>query len=132
MPQNITRHVKDMVNEAAARITELSPAEAAEALKSNNAVIIDLRDIRERERDGYIEDALHVPRGMLEFWIDPESPYHKSIFAEDRQFIFHCASGWRSALAADAARQMGLQPVAHIKGGFKAWEAAGLETVMDP
>ena len=125
MPQRSTRHVSDMVKEAASRITELSPQEVASALEKPETVLVDLRDIRERTREGYIEAALHVPRGMLEFWIDPESPYHKPVFQEDKQFIFHCASGWRSALAADTAKSMGLAPVAHMKGGFNAWVKSG-------
>lgn len=132
MTQTITRHIRDMVKEAVARITELTPDEVRQELADNNAVLVDVRDIRERQRDGYIEGSLHAPRGMLEFWIDPESPYHKPIFAEDRPFIFHCASGWRSALAADTARSMGLSPVAHMKGGYKAWEEAGGEVIIDP
>lgn len=112
--------------EAKSRINEI-PAE--EAIKLHNdtddVLIIDLRDIRERQREGYIDGALHVPRGMLEFWIDPESPYHKTEFAGDRHFIFHCASGWRSALAADTAQSMGLKPVSHIEGGLAAWVKAG-------
>jgi rhodanese-related sulfurtransferase len=125
MPQNITTHVKDMVLKAKANINELSAAEAMKLASEPETLIIDLRDIRERQRDGYIEQSFHVPRGMLEFWIDPESPYHKSVFAEDRHFIFHCASGWRSALAANTAKSMGLSPVSHIDGGLKAWVEAG-------
>jgi rhodanese-related sulfurtransferase len=88
-------------------------------------VLVDLRDPREREREGVIPGAFAVTRGMLEFWIDPESPYHKPVFAEDKRFVFFCAGGWRSALAAQTAQHMGLQPVAHIEGGFKAWREAG-------
>jgi rhodanese-related sulfurtransferase len=84
-----------------------------------------LRDPREREREGVIPGAFSCTRGMLEFWIDPESPYHKPIFAEDKRFVFFCAGGMRSVLAAQTAQQMGLQPVAHIDGGFKAWREAG-------
>lgn len=85
---------------------------------------IDLRDPRELEREGRMPGAFHCPRGMLEFWVDPESPYHKPVFAEDKRFIFFCAGGWRSALAAQIAQRMGLQPVAHIRGGFGAWRKA--------
>ena len=125
MPQQITRHVKDMVTEAKSRINEIPAAEAIERAKNDDTLIIDLRDVRERQREGYIEGSLHVPRGMLEFWIDPESPYHKAEFAADKHFIFHCASGWRSALATDTAQNMGLQPVSHIEGGLSAWVKAG-------
>ena len=93
---------------------------------SGEALIIDLRDPREVEREGRIAGAHHCPRGMLEFWIDPESPYHKPYFAEAKSFIFHCASGWRSALAAKTAKDMGLAPVMHMGGGFTAWKGAGL------
>ena len=125
MPQQITRHVKDMVMEAKSRINEIPAEEAIRLAGNDDVLIIDLRDVRERKREGYIEGSLHVPRGMLEFWIDPDSPYHKTEFASDRHFIFHCASGWRSALATDTAGQMGLKPVSHIDGGLSAWVKAG-------
>ena len=83
------------------------------------------RDPREREREGKIPGAFHCTRGMLEFWIDPESPYHKPQFAEDKTFVFFCAGGWRSALAAQTAAKMGLKPVAHIRGGFGEWKKSG-------
>ena len=88
---------------------------------SDDVIFIDLRDIREIAKTGKIVGAHHLPRGMLEFWIDSQSPYHKPFFAEDKTFVFYCAGGWRSALAAKAAQDMGLQPVAHIKGGMTAW-----------
>ena len=125
MPQDITLHIKDMVSDARSRITEVPPTEAISLIEDEGVVIVDIRDVRERERDGYIKDSLHVPRGMLEFWIDPDSPYHKPIFAQEKHFIFHCASGWRSALATDTAQKMGLQPVSHIEGGLGAWVKAG-------
>jgi rhodanese-related sulfurtransferase len=84
-----------------------------------------LRDPRELEREGVVPNAFHAPRGMLEFWIDPDSPYHKPIFAEDKKFVFFCAGGWRSALAGKTAVEMGLKDVAHIDGGFGAWKKAG-------
>jgi rhodanese-related sulfurtransferase len=88
-------------------------------------VIIDIRDVRELQRDGKIPGSFHCPRGMLEFWIDPSSPYHKDVFAQDKKFVFHCASGWRSALATQVAQRMGLKPVAHIESGFTGWKKAG-------
>jgi len=88
-------------------------------------VLVDIRDIRELQREGKVPGAFHCPRGMLEFWIDPQSPYHKPIFADDKKFVFFCAGGLRSALAAQTAQHMGLKPVAHIKGGFGAWKKAG-------
>ena len=84
-----------------------------------------MRDPRELEREGKIPGAFHCPRGMLEFWIDPESPYFKEQFGEDRKFVFFCAGGWRSALATKTSQDMGLKPVAHIEGGFGAWKKAG-------
>jgi rhodanese-related sulfurtransferase len=125
MPQNISIGAKDLVEQARAEITELSPAEAQAAV-AKGALIVDIRDVRELEREGTIPGSFHAPRGMLEFWIDPESPYFKPVFGEDRQFIFHCASGWRSALATQQMQRMGLKPVAHLAGGFSAWKAAGL------
>ena len=116
---------KDLLAEAEAKIETLTP-EAAKALVGDaGVVLVDLRDPREREREGVIPGAVSCPRGMLEFWIDPESPYHKSIFAEDKRFVFFCAGGWRSALATATAREMGLEKSAHIGGGFSAWKTAG-------
>jgi rhodanese-related sulfurtransferase len=86
---------------------------------------VDLRDPRELEREGTIPGAFHCPRGMLEFWVDPESPYHKPIFAEPKVFVFFCASGWRSALSTKTVQEMGLADVAHVEGGFTAWRKAG-------
>lgn len=131
MPQNITWHIKDMVQEAKSRINELPAAEAIRLIGDQGTLIIDIRDIRERERDGFIEHSFHAPRGMLEFWIDPESPYHKPVFSKEKHFIFHCASGWRSALATDVAAKMGLKPVSHIIGGFTAWKEAGGKVITD-
>ena len=125
MPQNITKGFKALVAEANAKI-ETIPTEAAKAFVGrDDVVLVDLRDPRELEREGKMPGAFHCPRGMLEFWIDPESPYHKPIFAEDKKFVFFCGGGWRSALAAAAAQDMGLKPVAHIEGGFGAWKKAG-------
>lgn len=125
MPQRIDRGYKVLVDEAEAKIENLSVADARARLSEGGALLVDVRDVRELEREGRITGAFHCPRGMLEFWIDPESPYHKPVFAEDKQFIFICAGGWRSALSAAAARDMGLQPVAHVRGGFRAWKEAG-------
>ena len=130
MTQTITRGYKAMLDEANAAIETIPAAEAAKQFPRGGVglidiVIIDLRDPREIEREGRIPGAFHCPRGMLEFWIDPASPYAKPIFQEDKKFVFHCASGWRSALAAKVANEMGLKPVAHIGGGFTAWRDAG-------
>jgi rhodanese-related sulfurtransferase len=125
MPQKITHGVKDMLKSAEAEIETLPAADAVAFQGRDDTVLVDLRDPREREREGVIPGAFSCTRGMLEFWIDPESPYHKPVFAEDKRFVFFCAGGMRSALAAQTAKHMGLQPVAHIDGGFKAWREAG-------
>jgi rhodanese-related sulfurtransferase len=116
---------KQLLAEANAEIETL-PVEAAVALHGKPDVLfVDLRDPRELDREGKIPGAFACTRGMLEFWIDPESPYAKPVFAEPKRFIFFCAAGWRSALAAKTAQDMGLDNVAHIDGGFAAWKQAG-------
>ncbi len=125
MPQQIKTGYKTLVEAACREIEEIT-APAAHALAGQpDVVLVDLRDPRELEREGRIPSAFHCPRGMLEFWIDPESPYHKPVFAEDKKFVFFCGGGWRSALASKTAQEMGLKPVAHIVGGFKAWKDSG-------
>lgn len=124
-PMAVTKGYKQLLDEANAQVRTVSPEEAQALAATGEALIIDLRDPREVEREGRIAGAHHCPRGMLEFWIDPESPYAKPIFQEDRKFVFQCASGWRSALAAKTAQDMGLSPVAHLGGGFTAWREAG-------
>lgn len=125
MPQKITRSVQDLVAEANRHIRVL-PVEQAIAMHGRDDVtFIDVRDVRELAKTGRIPGARHVPRGLLEFWIDPASPYHKPFFAEDRSFVFYCTLSWRSALATRAAQDMGLSPVLHFEGGFDAWRAAG-------
>ena len=125
MAQNIKVGAKRLVEEALREIEELTVEEAIPLTAHDGVVLVDLRDIRELHREGKIPGALHCPRGMLEFWIDPESPYYKPAFGEDKKYVFFCAGGWRSALAAQQAQRMGLRPVAHIDGGFKAWKEAG-------
>ena len=117
---------RQLLDEANAQIDVVSPEEASVLLGDPATVFVDLRDPRERQRDGTIPAAFHCTRGMLEFWIDPESPYHKPVFASGKTFVFFCAGGWRSALATRTAQDMGLAPVKHILGGFTAWKAAGL------
>ena len=124
MAQNITKSVKEMVAEANSKITTISIQDAIKLVDSDEHVIVDLRDFRELKRTGKIPGAFSCPRGMLEFWIDPSSPYHKEIFNQDKTYIFYCASAWRSALSTKVAQEMGLKPVAHIEGGFTAWEKA--------
>ena len=109
-----------MVADARARIEEVETKDAIEMLDDPNITFVDLRDIRERQRTGAIPGSFHCPRGMVEFWIDPDSPYFKEIFREDRSFVFHCASGWRSALPVATLNDMGI-PAAHLKEGFSGW-----------
>ena len=125
MAAKITRGIKQMVAEANAEIETISAADAIKLKDDPNAVIVDLRDIRELTRDGRVPGAFHAPRGMLEFWVDPESPYYKEIFGSGKKFVFFCAGGMRSALAAQTVQRMGLEPVCHIEGGFRAWKEAG-------
>jgi len=120
----IKKGFKQLLAEANAEIETLPTDEAIKLHGSSDVVFVDLRDPRELDREGMIPGAFKCTRGMLEFWIDPESPYHKPIFAEDKKFIFFCAAGWRSALAAKTAQDMGLEKVAHIDGGFGAWRDA--------
>ena len=114
-----------MLDEANAAVETLTPAAAQALAGHDDVVFVDLRDPRELEREGRMPGAFHCPRGMLEFWIDPASPYAKPVFQQDKKFIFHCAGGLRSALAAKTAQDMGLKPVAHLAGGFAAWRDAG-------
>ncbi|GGK43100.1 rhodanese-like domain-containing protein [Salinarimonas ramus] len=125
MPQTIVKGYKALMDEANARIETLGVEDARALHGREDVVFVDLRDPRELEREGRMPGAVHCPRGMLEFWIDPDSPYHKPVFAQDKRFVFFCAGGWRSALAAATADEMGLTPVAHVEGGFKAWKEAG-------
>ena len=116
---------KKLLAEAEAEIDTLLIEQALRLHGDDGVVFVDLRDPREIQRDGWIPGAFSCPRGMLEFWIDPESPYAKPVFSEPRRFVFYCASGWRSALAAKTAQDMGLPNVAHIGGGYTAWKNAG-------
>ena len=125
MPSEITYGIQQMLAEANAAITTLSVAEAQSLLGREDVLFVDLRDPRELEREGRIAGAFHCPRGMLEFWIDPASPYAKPQFQQDKTFVFFCAGGLRSALSTQLAQRMGLKPVAHIEGGFGAWKKAG-------
>ena len=122
MPQTITRHVKDMVAEANTVVETISVDTLRALLGSPDHVIVDPRELK---REGKIPGAFSCPRGMLEFWIDPDSPYHKPVFNQDKTYVFYCASAWRSALSARVAQDMGLTPVAHLAGGFSEWQAAG-------
>ncbi|MBI4184459.1 MAG: Mov34/MPN/PAD-1 family protein [Proteobacteria bacterium] len=123
---------KKLLAEANRKIETIPAAECLKLAGDPGVVFVDLRDVRELEREGMIEGAFHAPRGMLEFWVDPESPYHREVFASGRKFVFYCASGWRSALAARAVQEMGLKPVCHMGGGFTAWKEAGGKVVPRP
>ncbi|MGI9418921.1 MAG: rhodanese-like domain-containing protein [Geminicoccaceae bacterium] len=114
----------EMVAAARARIEEIETANAIAMVDDPDIVFVDLRDIRERQKSGCIPGSFHCPRGMVEFWIDPKSPYYKEIFGEDKTFIFHCASGWRSALTVATLQDMGFD-AAHLKEGFSTWEKQG-------
>ncbi len=122
--QQLKTSVKEMVAAARARIDEVETADAIAMVDDPGVVIVDLRDVRERQKLGFIPGSFHCPRGMLEFWVDPQSPYFKDIFAEDRKFVFHCASGWRSALSVALLQDMGFA-AAHIREGFSTWAENG-------
>jgi len=115
----------EMVANARARITEVETPDLIAKLDDPDIVIVDIRDIRERQRTGFIPNSIHAPRGMIEFWVDPDSPYHKDVFAQDdKKYIFHCASGWRSALTVATLQDMGFE-AAHLKEGFSTWAEYG-------
>lgn len=116
---------RQLVDEAYSEVETLRVQDAIAMAHDPGVQLIDLRDIRELWREGAIPGAYHAPRGMLEFWVDPDSPYHKDVFASGKKLVFFCAAGWRSALAAKTVQDMGLSPVAHIDGGFTAWKEAG-------
>lgn len=122
---------KQLLEEADAAVSSLDNTEVENRRGDAELVLVDIRDIRELERDGTIEGAFHAPRGMLEFWIDPESPYHKPFFAGNKTYVFFCASGWRSLLAAQTAQEMGVKS-ASMRGGYSEWKKAGLPTIEKP
>lgn len=121
--------VSELIDEARGRITNLTPSEVAAELEADEALLVDLREPRELEDNGVIPGAVHAPRGMLEFWADPTSPYHRSEFDPERRTLLYCASGGRSALATATLQQLGYRDIAHLDGGIKAWIAAGEATV---
>lgn len=114
----------EMVAAARARIEEIETPDLIAMLEDPDLVIVDLRDVRERQRSGFIPGSFHAPRGMIEFWVDPDSPYFKEIFGQDKRFVLHCASGWPSALTAATLQEMGFE-AAHLREGFSTWEAHG-------
>ncbi|HJM49881.1 MAG TPA: rhodanese-like domain-containing protein [Alphaproteobacteria bacterium] len=125
----ITKGYKQLCAEAEAEIETLTVAQAVELIEDPEVEIIDIRDIRELWREGTVPGSVHAPRGMLEFWVDPESPYYRELFGSGKKFVFFCAGGLRSALATQQLQGMGLEPVAHIEGGFDAWKEAGAPMV---
>ena len=123
--QRLKRTSADMVAEARKRIEEIETPDLIALLDDPDTVVVDIRDIRERQRGGYIPGSVHAPRGMIEFWVDPESPYFKDVFAQDgKKYVFHCASGWRSALTVATLQDMGFE-AAHLREGFSTWEKQG-------
>jgi len=124
----LKKSCKQLVAEAESRIKTIRVEEAKALHGREDTLFVDIRDVRELDREGTIPGALHAPRGMLEFWIDPESPYYKEVFGSGKTFVFFCALGWRAALATDTAQAMGLEPVCHFEGGFSAWKEAGYPT----
>lgn len=121
----IKKGYRQLVDEAMAQVKTYSVDEAKAKLGDPDVQFVDVRDARELEREGVIPGAFSAPRGMIEFWIDPDSPYFKPVFGEGKEYIFFCAAGWRSALTTKTVQDMGLENVAHIEGGFTAWKAAG-------
>lgn len=132
MPQKITVGHRALIEAAEREIETMSAEEAIKLHGRDDVVLVDIRDPRELTREGRVPGAFSCTRGMLEFWIDPDSPYHKPVFAQDKRFVFFCAGGLRSALATQTAQRMGLKPVAHIAGGFGAWKKAGGPVETEP
>ena len=118
----ITKGIKQLCAEAEALVETWTVDQAHAHLDDDDVVFVDIRDIRELWREGVIPGAVHAPRGMLEFWVDPESPYARDVFQTGKRFMFFCAGGLRSALAARAMKEMGLTPVCHMEGGYSAWK----------
>ncbi|MDA7425826.1 rhodanese-like domain-containing protein [Thalassococcus lentus] len=122
---NLTKTASQMVAEARARIDEVETSDLIAMLDDPDTVVVDIRDIRERQRTGFIPGSVHAPRGMIEFWVDPDSPYFKEVFGQDdKRYVFHCASGWRSALTVATLQDMGFA-AAHLREGFSTWEQQG-------
>ena len=127
----VTKGVKQLVAEANARITTVPVAQAIALLGDPGVQFVDIRDVRELQREGMVPGAFHAPRGMLEFWVDPDSPYFKPVFGEQKRFVLYCQSAWRSALATETLNAMGRAAVAHLEGGCTAWQAAGLPVATE-
>jgi rhodanese-related sulfurtransferase len=123
---------KQLLAEAEHKAPAISVADAQKKQGDANTVFVDIRDVRELEREGMIPGAFHAPRGMLEFWVDPESPYYKPVFAGDKTYILYCHSDWRGVLAAATLKEMGLPNVFHLAGGFSEWKKTGAPTAERP
>jgi rhodanese-related sulfurtransferase len=117
---------QELITQAMAQIETLPLEQAQKLLNDENVIFVDIRDVRELEREGMIPNAFHAPRGMLEFWVDPASPYYKPVFGEGKRLVLYCASAWRSALAAETLQKMGVPSISHLEGGFSAWKKAEL------
>jgi len=117
---------QELITQAMTQIETLPLEQAQKLLSDENVIFIDIRDVRELEREGMIPNAFHAPRGMLEFWVDPDSPYYKPVFGEGKRLVLYCASAWRSALAAETLQKMGVPSICHLEGGFSAWKKAEL------
>ena len=119
---------RDLIDRALAEIETLDIEQAEALLEDENTLFVDLRDPRELQREGKIPNAFHAPRGMLEFWVDPSSPYHKEVFDSGKKLVFYCQSGWRSALSTKTVQDMGLENVCHIGEGYRGWKDSGAAT----
>lgn len=126
----IKKGIKQLIAEAEKRTRGISVEEARKRHGDPGTVFVDLRDVRELERDGMIPEAFHAPRGMLEFWVDPDSPYYKPVFAEGKTFIVYCQADWRGVLAAATLADMGMPDVLHLEGGYGEWKKAGGPTAV--
>lgn len=122
----VTKGIKNLIDDAMGQIETMSTEEAIASIGNDDIVFVDIRDVRELEREGMVPGAFHAPRGMLEFWVDPESPYHKDIFADpNKTFVLYCQSAWRSVLATKTLKDMGMDNVKQFENGFKGWKDAG-------
>jgi rhodanese-related sulfurtransferase len=117
---------QELITQAMTQIETLPLEQAQKLLNAENIIFVDIRDVRELEREGMIPNAFHAPRGMLEFWVDPDSPYYKPVFGEGKRLVLYCASAWRSALATETLQKMGVPSICHLEGGFSAWKKAEL------
>ncbi|NBS55519.1 MAG: rhodanese-like domain-containing protein [Betaproteobacteria bacterium] len=128
----LKKGIKDLIAEAERKSKGITPEAAKAKLDDPDTVFVDLRDVRELERDGMIPGAFHAPRGMLEFWVDPDSPYYKPVFAPGKTLILYCAADWRGVLSAATLTEMGVENVLHLEGGLGQWKKAGLPVADKP